>query len=110
MNIYVGNLPYNASEDQLRELFEQFGPVASLRIIKDKFTGNAKGFAFVEMVEAEHGAQAVEQLNGKEFGGRTLRVNEAREREERPPRSNNGGGYGERRFGGGGRPPRRGGF
>ena len=102
MNIYVGNLPYNITEEQLRELFEQYGPVVSLRIIKDKFTGNAKGFAFVEMAELEHGQQAVEQLNGKEFGGRTLRVNEAREREERPPRQNgNGGGYG------GGRPPRR---
>lgn len=97
-NIYVGNLSYNAQENQLRELFEEFGEVASVRIIKDKFTGNSKGFAFVEMPSSDQAAQAINSLNGTEFAGRNLKINEAR------PRENNGNG-GPRD--GGSRPPRR---
>lgn len=95
-NIYVGNLSYNAQENQLRELFEEFGEVASVRIIKDKFTGNSKGFAFVEMPSSDQASQAINSLNGTEFAGRNLKINEAR------PRENNGG---PRE--GGNRPPRR---
>lgn len=96
-NIYVGNLSYNAQENQLRELFEEFGEVASVRIIKDKFTGNSKGFAFVEMPSSDQASQAINSLNGTEFAGRNLKINEAR------PRENNGGGPRD----GGSRPPRR---
>lgn len=97
MNIYVGNLPYKIDEDQLKALFEQFGEVVSTRIVKDKFTGNAKGFAFVEMADKDEAQRAIDELNGSEFEGRNIRVNEARPREERParpPRSNGGGGRG----------------
>lgn len=99
-NIYVGNLSYNAQENQLRELFEEFGEVASVRIIKDKFTGNSKGFAFVEMPSADQATQAINSLNGTEFSGRNLKINEAR------PRENNGGPR-EGGGNGGSRPPRR---
>ncbi|MDP3888968.1 MAG: RNA-binding protein [bacterium] len=86
MNIYVGNLPYQATEDSLRELFEEFGPVASVKIIMDKFTGKSKGFAFIEMETNEGGEQAIENLDGKDFLGRTLKVNKALEKTNRPPR------------------------
>ena len=86
MNIYVGNASYNVTEGDLKELFEQYGPVNSVKIVKDKFTGKSKGFAFVEMESRESGQQAIDNLDGKEFQGRTLKVNEARPREERPAR------------------------
>jgi RNA recognition motif-containing protein len=86
MNIYVGNASYNVSEGDLKELFEQYGPVNSVKIVKDKFTGKSKGFAFVEMPSRDLGQQAINALDGKEFQGRTLKVNEARPREERPSR------------------------
>lgn len=89
MNIYVGNLPYKGTEDQLKALFEQFGTVDSVRIITDKFTGNAKGFAFVEMPNNQEAQKAIDELNGADFEGRNIKVNEARPREERPPRRNN---------------------
>lgn len=85
-NIYVGNLSYNATEDQLKNLFAEFGDVASVRIIKDKFTGNSKGFAFVEMDSSDEAQDAISSLDGKEFGGRNLKVNEARPKETRPVR------------------------
>jgi RNA recognition motif-containing protein len=83
-NIYVGNLSYNATEDQLKNLFAEFGDVSSVRIIKDKFTGNSKGFAFVEMDSSDEAQDATSSLDGKEFGGRNLKVNEARPKEARP--------------------------
>jgi RNA recognition motif-containing protein len=80
MNIYVGNLPFGTSENQLRELFERYGPVESVRLITDRDTGRSRGFGFVRM--AQKGAsEAIEALNGTSLEGRNLRVNEARPRE-----------------------------
>jgi RNA recognition motif-containing protein len=88
-NIYVGNLPFSVTEDDVRELFERHGTVESVKVITDRDTGRAKGFGFVEMDEAG-AAKAMQALDGQEYGGRDLKVNEAR------PRSSggNGGGYG----------------
>lgn len=83
INIYVGNVPFQTSEDQLKELFEQFGRVEQAKIIADKVTGRSRGFAFVEMPEREEGLRAIEELDSKDFMGRTLRVNEARPRKGR---------------------------
>jgi len=80
MNIYVGNLSYQTSEDELFELFENMGQVDSARIITDRETGRSKGFGFVEMADAEQAKAAIEQLNGTEHGGRNLTVNEAKPR------------------------------
>jgi len=90
-SLYVGNMPYNATEDDLRELFEPFGPVAEIRII------GSKGFGFVDVPE-ENVAAAIEAVNGKDLSGRTLTVNEARPRTERT----GGGGGGRGGYGGGG--------
>ncbi|MBT8399140.1 MAG: RNA-binding protein [Rhodothermia bacterium] len=84
MNIYVGNLPHATTESQLREAFEEYGTVDSAAVIKDKFTGKSRGFGFVEMPDDGEAQNAVNGLNGEELGGRTLTVNEARQREERP--------------------------
>jgi RNA recognition motif-containing protein len=95
MNIYVGNLSYTSSEDELFELFENMGQVDSARIITDRDTGRSKGFGFVEMADSEQAKAAIEQLNGTEFGGRNLTVNEAK------PRNNErsgGGGFNNRRY------------
>lgn len=86
MNIYVGNLSYNTSENNLETLFSEFGTVESVRIITDRETGRSKGFGFVDMPDDEEGNAAIEALNGREIDGRTLRVNEAR------PKTENGGG------------------
>lgn len=83
MNIYVGNLSYGMSEDELREAFAAYGDVSSVKILSDRETGRSRGFGFVEMPNQSEGEAAVAQLNGKEIGGRTLRVNEARPREQR---------------------------
>jgi RNA recognition motif-containing protein len=83
MNIYVGNLNYRTKEESVRELFERFGEVQSVRLISDRATGRKKGYGFVEM-DDNGGRQAVEELNEVELDGRNLRVNEARQREERP--------------------------
>ncbi len=83
--IYVGNLPFSATEDELRDAFEQFGEVISVALIADRETGRPRGFGFVEMDESSADA-AIEALDGTDFGGRTLRVNEARERGPRRPR------------------------
>ncbi len=77
--MYVGNLPFSSTEDDLRDLFSQYGEVQSANIIYDRETGRSRGFGFVEMAE-ENADSAIEALNGNEFGGRTLRVNEARPR------------------------------
>ncbi|MFN3596809.1 MAG: RNA recognition motif domain-containing protein [Rubricoccaceae bacterium] len=106
MNIYVTNLPYTASEDELREAFEAFGTVESATIVKDRETGRSRGFGFVEMPERSEGEAAVAGLHGKPFGGRPLTVNEARPRAERSGGGygggNRGGGYGGGNRGGGG--------
>ncbi len=80
MNIYVGNLNYNLSEDELRTVFEEFGEVTSVKIIIDQVTGRAKGFGFVEMPEEQEGNAAIEQLDGTEVKGRNMKVNKARPR------------------------------
>lgn len=97
-SIYVGNLPFTASEDEVREMFAAYGEVDSVRLMTDRDTGRPRGFGFVTMSAAEADA-AIEALDGKPLGGRNLRINEAQERKER-----SGGPGGP---GGGGRPPRR---
>jgi len=86
MNIYVGNLRYNLTEEALKALFEEFGEVTSVKIVKDRFSGESKGFGFVEMASNDDAKKAIDELNGKDVDGRALRVNEAHPREERPPR------------------------
>lgn len=95
MNIYVGGLPREATEDDLREAFAAFGQVTSAKIITDKFSGESRGFGFVEMASKDEAQAAITGMNGKELKGRTLTVNEAR------PRSDNRGGGRDRRGGGG---------
>ena len=97
MNVYVGNLPYSTTSDDLREAFEAFGEVSSANVISDRDSGRSKGFGFVEMSDDAGAKEAIEKLNGTEMDGRTVTVNEARPREDRP--RGGGGGYG----GGGGR-------
>jgi RNA recognition motif-containing protein len=82
MNIYVGNLSYDVSEGDLRQAFAAFGQVSSATIIKDKYSGQSKGFGFVEMPSAEEARSAISQMNGKELKARALNVNEARPRPE----------------------------
>lgn len=96
MNIYVGNLSYQLTEDELKSAFEAHGEVESARIVNDRDTGRSKGFGFVEMPEKDQATAAIEALNGSELGGRTITVNEAR---PKAPRNNRGGGRGG--FGGG---------
>jgi len=83
MNIYVGNLSYSLSEQELRDAFADFGEVSSVKVLMDRETGRSRGFGFVEMPNQSEGEAAVVQLNGKEVGGRALRVNEARPKERR---------------------------
>ena len=103
MNIYVANLPYSTSDDDLREQFEAFGSVESATVIKDRDTGRSRGFGFVEMTDQAEGQAAIDQLNGTDMNGRPLTVNEARPRTERPA-GGGGGGYGggSGGYGGGG--------
>ena len=89
--LYVGNLPFSANEDSLRALFAEFGSVESVALINDRETGRPRGFGFVEMSSAD-AAKAMQSLNGKDFGGRPLKVNEAQDR----PRGGGGGGFGRR--------------
>lgn len=86
MNIYVGNLPYRCSDDDLREAFGAHGAVSRVNIIQDRETGRSKGFGFVEMDNDQEAQAAIEALNGTDMDGRGLRVNEARPREDRPRR------------------------
>jgi len=81
INIYVGNLPYSADDQELQSTFEAYGEVKSAKVIKDMATGRSKGFGFVEMNDNDAGMQAIEALNDSDMGGRNLRVNEARPRE-----------------------------
>ena len=94
--LFVGNLAFQTTSEDLQELFSQAGTVESASVVEDRMTGRSRGFAFVEMSTPEEAAAAIEQLNGKEVGGRALKVNEAK------PRENRSGGGG-RRFGGGNR-------
>ena len=94
MNIYVGNLSYSVTEDDLRALFTEFGDVSSAKLILDRDTGQSKGFGFVEMSGNDAGQKAIDELNYREISGRALRVNEARPREDRPRRGGGGGGGG----------------
>ena len=103
MNIFIAGLSYDMSDAELAELFEEYGAIASARIITDRQTGRSKGYGFVEMEDDEAANKAISELNGVECAGRTLSVSEARPREERPARSFNnnyrgggGGGYGSR--------------
>ena len=89
MNIYVGNLPWGLSEEDLRDAFVAFGEVESVKIIQDKFTGRSRGFGFVEMSNQEEGESAISALNGKDLKGREIVVNQAR-----PRRDDQGGGDG----------------
>ena len=82
MNIYVGNLPFSTGSDELEELFGTYGVISSAAVINDRETGRSRGFGFVEM-DDDGGQRAIEELDGKEYGGRTLKVNEARPREDR---------------------------
>jgi cold-inducible RNA-binding protein len=93
--LYVGNLAFQTTSEDLQELFSQAGTVESASVVEDRMTGRSRGFAFVEMSTPEEAASAIEQMNGKEVGGRALKVNEAKPRENRGP-----GGGGGRRFGG----------
>ena len=108
--LYVGNLPFNTTENELQELFSQAGAVQEVTLMQDRFTGKSRGFAFVTMSSDEEAQNAISKLNGQGIEGRQLTVNEARPREARPPGGGGrgyggGGGYGGRREGGG---PRRG--
>ena len=99
--LYVGNLPFQTSSDDLREHFAQAGNVESAQVVEDRMTGRSRGFGFVEMTTPEEAAAAIEQFNGKDFKGRNLTVNEARPRTDRGPGGGGGGGYGNRGGGGG---------
>jgi len=105
-NIYVGNLSFDATEDQVRGMFEAYGPVDRVSIITDRDTGQPRGFAFVEMSDDDSAGKAMEALNGSNLGGRNLTVNEARPKPDRGGRRDGGGGGGRgfgRSGGGGGR-------
>jgi RNA recognition motif-containing protein len=93
MNIYVANIPFKATEAELRGLFEQFGEVISAKIILDKFTQRSRGFGFVEMSDSASGQAAISQLNGADFMGKSLVVNEARPRTDAPRGNRQGGGF-----------------
>ncbi len=92
MNIYCGNLAYSVTEDELRTAFGQFGEVSSVNVITDKFSGQSKGFGFVEMPDNSEADAAIKALNDTALGGRNMRVNQAKPREARPQRSGGGGG------------------
>ena len=92
MNIYVGNLSHDVTQDELQQAFASHGEVASANIISDKFTGQSRGFGFVEMPKDDEARAAIEALNGTELKGRTLNVNEARPRTDKPRRGGGGGG------------------
>jgi RNA recognition motif-containing protein len=99
MNIYVGNLSYSVTSDDLRKAFEQFGEVSTANVVTDKFTGQSKGFGFVEIPNKATGEAAIKALDGQDLKGRTIRVNEAR------PRTEGGPSGGPRRGGPGGGAP-----
>lgn len=89
MNIFIGNLNFRLSEEELKESFGKFGEVSSAKIITDKYTGRSKGFGFIEMENDDQATQAIEELNGSELGGRNINVNQARERSDDNKRTDN---------------------
>ena len=99
MKLYVGNLSFNTGNESLEQLFAGIGSVESATVVEDRDTGRSRGFGFVEMASNEDGARAIQELDGSEFEGRTIKVNEAKPRENR----GGGGGYGGGGYGGGGR-------
>lgn len=101
MNIFVGSLPFSLEENELREFFEEYGEVSSVKIISDKFSGRSKGFGFVEMPDDAQAQKAIDELNGAEVNGRAIVVNKSEEKKDGPKRSGFGGG-GNRGGGGGG--------
>jgi RNA recognition motif-containing protein len=101
MNIYVGNLPFELDDAELERTFTAYGEVTSARVIQDRESGRSRGFGFVEMADNTQAEAAIQALNGKDFNGRPLTVNEAKPREDRP-RGGGGGGGGGGGFGGGG--------
>ena len=105
MKLYVGNLSFQTSSEELQQLFEQAGTVESATVVEDRDTGRSRGFGFVEMASKEEGEKAIQQFNGTDLNGRNLTVNEARPREDRGNRGGGGGrgGFGGNRGGGGGR-------
>ena len=102
MNIFVGSLPFKIEESELKQYFEEYGEVSSVKIITDKFTGRSKGFAFVEMPDDASAQKAIDALNGSDIGGRSAVVNQAEEKKERDNRGGGGGGGYNRGGGGGG--------
>jgi cold-inducible RNA-binding protein len=106
-NLYVGNLPHATTEAELRSVFEAHGAVEKVSMVTDRDTGRSRGFAFVEMTDAGEAEKAIAALNGTDLGGRTLKINEAKPKTERPGGFGGGGG---KRFGGGGGGGGRGGF
>ena len=102
MDIYVGNLPYSAGDQEVRELFAQHGTVTSARVIMDKFSGQSKGFGFVEMPDTGEANTAIQATNGQDFMGRALRVNESQPRPRTGGGGDRGGDRGSRGGGGGG--------
>src|SRR5688572_9893326 len=105
MKLYVGNLPFNTTNQDLSDIFAEIGTVESSNVIEDRETGRSRGFGFVEMANKEDGERAIAELNGKEIDGRELKVNEAK-----PQESRGGGGGGRGGYGGGGRDRGRGGY
>ncbi len=98
MKLYVGGLPYSFTDEELNKVFAEEGKVISATVIKDKFSGQSKGFGFVEMEDLKEGQNAIKNLNGKEFSGRSIMVNQARPQEDRRPNNgSNGGGRSFRR-------------
>ena len=93
MNIYVSNLSFNVEDEDLRDFFTEYGEVTSAKIITDKFTGKSRGFGFVEMADDEASKKAITELDGATVEGRTIKVMEAKPKEDRPARNNGGGGY-----------------
>jgi RNA recognition motif-containing protein len=98
MNIYVGNLSFDVTEEELRQTFEAYGQVESATIVKDKFSGQSRGFGFVEMPTKAEAMSAISGVNGKDLSGRTLNVNEARPRSDNRRGQGGGGGGGGRRY------------
>ena len=116
MNIYISNLSFDVNDNDLKELFEEYGEVSSAKVITDKFSGKSRGFGFVEMANDEEGRKAIEELNQAEYDGKTINVSVAKPREDRPERkpfgggNRGGGGFGGGNRGGGDRGGDRGGY